>query len=133
MKERRPYPTVSSSDELINLPTSDFVEVAGSGEQIHLNEGDDPVEAARAHMERFPWETRFRVVRLQRFSLDPGAWADDEQDHERLCGATTTLESGVEVRCVLAPHSDGIDHGGRVVRNGRVGVHYWRSSPAPTP
>lgn len=128
----RPYPVVNAPEELFDLPTRRFLEVAGSGHQLHLSDGDDPLDVARKHVEGHPRENRFRLVRLQRFTLGPDGWREEES--ELLCGVVTTLADGVEVRCGLEPHRDGVDHGGHVRREGRrVGVHYWRTNPAITP
>ncbi|MFI6357313.1 hypothetical protein ACIBJF_32780 [Streptomyces sp. NPDC050743] len=130
----RPYPTIKSGDELLDLPAVTYLEVAGRLGQIRLEDDDDPVEVARELMQRAPWENRFRIVRIQRFSLptDPG-WTQAGAAVGPQCGAMDSLTDGV-VRCELEAHGDGIDHAGRILRDGRAaGVHYWRSKPAHTP
>ncbi|MFE0326268.1 hypothetical protein ACFW08_05565 [Streptomyces sp. NPDC058960] len=131
----RPYPTVSAAEQLRDLPAAIFLEVAGRLHQISLDDGDDPIEVARRHMERRPWENRFRIVRLQRFSLAPDPhWANDvSPDGGPLCGDETTVDGAV-VRCTLECHSEGIDHAGHIRLNGQpVAVHYWRPTPSPAP
>ncbi|WP_225826116.1 hypothetical protein [Streptomyces naphthomycinicus] len=127
MHQRRPYPRVQSGEDLQNLAPVRIVEVAGSGRQISLADGEDPYDAAERFMSAHPWDTRFRYLTVQRFELPPRpgwdlhAWASHVT-----CQAVDTLESGQAVRCSLVPHSDGVDHATRLLRDGQVvGVHYW--------
>ncbi|MYW18235.1 hypothetical protein [Streptomyces sp. SID161] len=131
MTERQPYPAITSSDELFDLPKLRYLEIAGRGLQVPLEDGADPVEVAKELMER-AGTNRFRIVTIQRFSLRPGPLLP-EPFVGPPCGAMDSVEGGI-VRCELEAHSDGVDHAGRVMRDGRAGeVHYWRSAPAHTP
>ncbi|MEV6055013.1 hypothetical protein [Streptomyces sp. NPDC052107] len=130
----QPFPTIKSADELFDLPAVTYVEVAGRLRQLRVEDGEDPVEVARQLMEREPWDNRFRLVRIQRFSLPPDpVWTLAEAGVGPRCEATTTKD-GVGVRCGLEAHSDGVDHAGRILRDGAAGeVHYWRGKPVHTP
>ncbi|WP_189818558.1 hypothetical protein [Streptomyces olivaceoviridis] len=132
MTEPNPYPPIQSAEGLAYLPTVTYLETAGRLRSIRLDEDDDPVEVARQLGLR-SGENRFRVVTIQRFSLTPDPAALPEPYVGPQCGAMDALENGV-VRCELEAHSDGIDHAGRVLRDGEAGeIHYWRSKPAHTP
>ncbi|AYN42484.1 hypothetical protein D9753_30415 [Streptomyces dangxiongensis] len=127
MTERRPYPEISSEEELDELPYLAYLEIAGHLRQIALEEDDDPVAVARQLLERAPANNRFRIVTIQRFSLRPGPPVPEPFVGPQ-CRAMDALESGV-VRCELEAHSDGLDHAGRVLRDGRAAeVHYWRAT-----
>ncbi|GHE01594.1 hypothetical protein [Streptomyces alanosinicus] len=112
-------------DALDALPTDTFLEVAGRLKAIRLRMEDDPFEVAQAHTASRPWETRFRLVTMTRFTV--------EEDRP-ICGSAGTTEDGSGVKCSSEPHNEGVDHAGKVIRDGqRVGVHYWRERPAIAP
>ncbi|GAA3145124.1 hypothetical protein GCM10010521_35140 [Streptomyces rameus] len=130
--ERRPYPEIASADELFDLPKLRYLEIAGRGLQVPLEDDDDPVEVARALTER-AGTNRFRIVTSQRFSLPRDlARPLPEPFLGPKCGAKDVAEGEV-VTCVLEGHSDGVDHAGRILRDGTAVPHYWRSAPAHTP
>ncbi|MFG3014378.1 hypothetical protein ACGFZB_28950 [Streptomyces cinerochromogenes] len=125
-----PYPEITSAEDLSDRRPVTYLETVGRLRSIRLTEDDDPVEVARQLGVR-SGETRFRVVTIQRFSLKPEL---PEPFLGPPCTATDTLEDGAVVRCEHEAHSDGVDHAGRILRDGRAGpVHYWRSKPAHTP
>ncbi len=132
MSEPNPYPEIKSEADLSYLNSVTYLETAGRLRSIRLEDDDDPVEVARQLGLR-SGENRFRVVRIQRFSLTPDSATLPEPFVGPQCGAMDALEGGV-VRCELEAHSDGVDHAGRVLRDGSAAeVHYWRSKPAHTP
>lgn len=123
-----PYPEIGHN-ELSYVEPSVFLETAGSLRKIPLQPGDDPVEVAQRHVDSHPLDTRFRLVRVQRFSLTATSDRDVRENPVGMqCSATTHLDDGTELRCELEPHGDGVDHAARVRQHHRtVDVKFWRA------